>query len=98
KIGIPVRLHDLASIERKFPVGSYEFHLSFGEVLSGLSARSYNRDNNYSIHLPDYISSTQLMDPFSEDAAQVAGSLNILQRTADFAQALQDHTGRHVPI
>lgn len=98
KIGIPVRLHDLAGIERKFPVGSYEFHLSFGEVLSGLDAKSYKSDHNYSIHLPDYISSTQLMDPFSDDSAQVAGSLNILQRTVDFAHALQDLTGRPVPV
>ena len=98
KIGIPVRLHDLAGIERKFPVGSYEFHLSFGEVLSGLDAKSYKAGNNYSIHLPDYISSTQLMDPFSGDAVQAAGSLAILQRTVDFAHALQDLTGKPVPV
>ena len=98
KIGIPVRLHDLASIEQKFPVGNYEFHLSFGEVLSGLHADGYDRGNNYSIHLPDYINSTQLMDLFSPNTEQAKDSLNILQRTIDFAQALQDHTGKHVPI
>jgi len=98
KIGIPVRLHDLAGIESKFPVGAFEFHLSFGEVLSDLNARKYNQNNLYSIHLPDYINSTQLMDPFSQDAAQAKESLNILQRTVDFAQALQNHTGKDVPI
>lgn len=98
KIGIPVRLHDLAGIEKKFPVGAYEFHLSFGEVLSELNAGQYARDNLYSIHLPDYISSTQLMDPFSADDAQIKESMNILQRTVDFAKALQDLTGRNVPI
>lgn len=98
KIGIPVRLHDLAGIEQKFPVGNYEFHLSFGEVMSDLQASDYDRSNNYSIHLPDYINSTQLMDPFSPDNAQVEGSLNILQRTVDFAKQLQDHTGKKVPI
>lgn len=98
KIGIPVRLHDLAGIERKFPVGSYEFHLSFGEVLSGLSANTYNHGNNYSIHLPDYINSTQLMDPFSPDQNQAKDSLNILQRTVNFAKALQELTGNPVPI
>lgn len=98
KIGIPVRLHDLAGIEQKFPVGNYEFHLSFGEVMSDLRADNYDRNNNYSIHLPDYINSTQLMDPFSPDSAQIEGSLNILQRTVDFANQLQNHTGKKVPI
>jgi len=98
KIAIPVRLHDLAGIENRFPVGAFEFHLSFGEVLSGLEAKQYNAQNIYSIHLPDYINSTQLMDPFSPDQAQVNDSLNILQRTVDFAKALQDRTGNPVPI
>lgn len=98
KVAIPIRLHDLVSIERNFPVGSYEFHLSYGEVLSDLSANEYRADNRYSIHLPDYINSTQLIDPFSTDKDQVKQSLNILQRTADFADALQQLTGREVPI
>lgn len=98
KIGIPVRVHDLSAIEKKFPVGAYEFHLSFGEVLSGLNAKQYNSENLYSIHLPDYINSTQLMDPFSVDVDQAKDSLGILQRTVDFARDLQEQTGRHVPI
>lgn len=98
QISIPVRLHDFESFENKFPVGAYEFHLSFGEVLSGLSTRSYSSINRYSIHLPDYISSTALMDPFSSDRNQVNGSLKILERTVDFAKALQDLTGTKVPI
>lgn len=98
KISIPVRLHDLAGIEQRFPVGSYEFHLSYGEVLSEIDAKQYNADNRYSIHLPDYINSTQLMDPFSSDALQAEQSYNILKRTVDFADALQQHTGQHVPI
>ena len=98
RIGIPVRLHDLASIERKFPVGTYEFHLSFGEVLGALDADQFNSSHQYSIHLPDYINSTQLMDPFSLDRQQAQDSHHILQRTVDFAKALQDRTGRRVPI
>lgn len=98
KISIPVRLHDFSSFENKFPVGAYEFHLSFGEVLSELNTQSYSQNNRYSIHLPDYISPTALMDPFSADQSQVKGSLNILERTVDFAKALQDKTGIQVPI
>ena len=98
KIGIPVRLHDLFEIERKFPVGAYEFHLSFGETLGELVAKKYSREHIYSIHLPDYINSTQLIDLFSPDAKQAEDSLHILQRTVNFAKSLQDHTGRQVPV
>lgn len=98
RVALPVRLHDQAAIEKKFPIGAYEFHLSFGEVLAGLSAAQYGKHNYYSVHLPDYINSTQLMDPFSPDADQVRESRNILQRTADFARMLQDKTGKPVPI
>lgn len=97
-IGIPVRLHDLASIEKKFPVGAYEFHLSFGEVLGNLEAGQFSSKHKYSIHLPDYINSTQLMDPFSTDRQQAEDSHQILKRTVEFAVALQQHTGRPVPI
>ncbi len=98
KLAIPVRLHDLADIEKKFPVGSYEFHLSFGEVLSELDAGRYSPKHTYSIHLPDYISPTQLMDPFSGDVNQAELSQNILQRTVNFADDLQQLTGKQVPI
>lgn len=98
RVALPVRLHDQASIEAKFPIGAFEFHLSFGEVLAGLSAAQYGKHNYYSVHLPDYINSTQLMDPFSPEAGQADASRNILQRTADFAKSLQDLTGKPVPI
>jgi sialic acid synthase SpsE len=97
-IGIPVRLHDIAAMENKFPVGAYEFHLSFGEVLGTLAADQFNREHKFSIHLPDYINSTQLMDPFSTDRMQAKDSQHILERTVDFAMALQERTGRPVPI
>jgi N-acetylneuraminate synthase len=98
KISLPVRLHDFERFEKKFPIGAYEFHLSFGEVRAGLKPSLYGAGNIYSIHLPDYINSTQLMDPFSIDAIQAKESLEIIRRTADFAKELQDRTGRCVPV
>ncbi|EAV47422.1 putative N-acetyl neuramic acid synthetase NeuB [Methylophilales bacterium HTCC2181] len=98
KISIPVRLHDLNDFENKFPIGAYEFHLSFKEVLNGFNRNTFKSNNRYSIHLPDYISSTKLMDPFSDDKSQAQGSLDILQRTVDFAKLLQDKIGMQVPI
>ncbi len=98
KFAIPVRLHDQSEIERLFPVGGYEFHLSYSEVLSDIDASIYSPENLYSIHLPDYINPTQLMDPFSLDQEQSLQSKNIIQRTVNFADALQQHTGHKVPI
>ena len=33
-LGLPVRLHDYSSIKNNFDINTYEFHLSFSEVLS----------------------------------------------------------------
>jgi sialic acid synthase SpsE/sugar phosphate isomerase/epimerase len=98
RLALPVRLHDIERVARRFPLGAFEFHLSFGEVLSGPSATRFDPANAYSIHLPDYINPVELMDPFSPRAAQAALSRDILERTAAFAAALQDHCGRQVPI
>ena len=98
RASLPVRFHDQREIQRKFPIGRYEFHLSFGEVLSTFDATHYDRDARYSIHLPDYVSSTELMDPFSEDSSQRKASIDILDRTVALATALQDRTGADVPV
>ena len=98
RVSLPVRLHDQREMQKKFPVGSYEFHLSFGEVLSDIDVKGYDNTARYSIHLPDYVSSTLLMDPFSEDEAQRAASVDILDRTVALAAALQERTGADVPV
>jgi sialic acid synthase SpsE/sugar phosphate isomerase/epimerase len=97
-LALPVRLHDLGKIQSRFPIGGYEFHLSFEEVRTNIDVRSIDRSNRYSIHLPDYVSSTQLMDPFSPDSTQRAASLDILERTVAFAEGLQNLTGQPVPV
>jgi N-acetylneuraminate synthase len=85
-------------MQKKFPIGRYEFHLSFGEVLSAIDVKRYDSTARYSIHLPDYVSSTLLMDPFSEDETQRAASADILERTVALAAALQERTGADVPV
>lgn len=97
-IGLPVRLHDYAAMKSQFPLNVFEFHLSFGELQGPIINSGFNRGDSYSIHLPDYINSRQLMDPFSLNHEQERKSKIILQRTVDFAMALQDLTGRQVPI
>ena len=98
KLSIPVRFHDLAGIEARIPLGNYEFHLSFGDIERTIDVKTLNSTNHYSVHLPDYVSPTQLMDPFSPAADQRAASLRVLERTVAFAKALQDHTGAKTPV
>ena len=97
-VSLPVRLHDLESLQSQFPIGSCEFHLSFNEVLSDIDISKIDASNRYSIHLPDYISPTQLMDPFATDPEQKAQSILILERTAEFADRIQSLTKREVPV
>ena len=98
RLSLPVRLHDLESMQTKFPIGAFEFHLSFSEVLSDIEVSSFDASNLYSIHLPDYINSTQLMDPFSLDPEQRAFSMRILERTVELAERLQALTNMKVPV
>ena len=98
KLSIPVRFHDFAGIEARIPLGNYEFHLSFGDIERTIDVKTLNSTNHYSVHLPDYVSPTQLMDPFSPAADQRAASLRVLERTVDFAKALQDRTGAKTPV
>jgi N-acetylneuraminate synthase len=97
-LSIPVRLHDLDFLQKEIPVSAFEFHLSFKEVISGLDTAGIDPAKRYSVHLPDYINSTQLIDPFSKDARQREDSLEILDRTIDFAARLQDVTKAPVPV
>jgi len=98
KLSLPVRLHDYKRMESMFPIGAFEFHLSFDEVLSEIDCTNISPDNRYSIHLPDYINPTQLMDPFSEDGEQKEASLILLERTVKFSDKLQALTGDKVPV
>jgi len=68
KISLPVRLHDLKFIRNDFSIGRYEFHLSYNEVDQGLNDIKILPNEQYSIHLPDYISPNHLIDPFNESS------------------------------
>ncbi|MEH6627053.1 MAG: N-acetylneuraminate synthase family protein [Motiliproteus sp.] len=97
-LSLPVRLHDLSKFQNQFPIGAFEFHLSYAEILRDINVADFDSTNRYSIHLPDYINSTQLMDPFSKSVEQREASLNILERTISLAERLQNMTGTFVPV
>ena len=85
-------------MEARVPLGRYEFHLSFGDVEREIDVKAFKATNRYSVHLPDYVSPTLLMDPFSPSEDQRAMSLRVLERTVDFTKRLQDLTGAEVPV
>ena len=97
-LSLPVRLHDLDFFQKEIPIQAYEFHLSFKEVASGLDVSRVDPSKRYSVHLPDYINSVQLIDPFANDAQQRADSRTMIERTIAFAARLQDRTRQTIPV
>ena len=101
KIGLPVRLHDFQKIRDKFPIDVFEFHLSFGEVFSEdlkMLASKLDPAHRYSIHLPDYVSSRELIDLFSDDESTQQKSIAIINRVRDLAHSIEQKTASLVPI
>lgn len=97
KISLPVRLHDLEVIRNNFSIGQYEFHLSYNEIDQGLDNINILPNEQYSIHLPDYISSTHIIDPFN-DSSIGERSKFIISATLKFAKKIQEITGKSCPI
>lgn len=98
KLSLPVRLHDYKKMEELFPIGAFEFHLSFDELLTDINYSNISSNNEYSIHLPDYINPTQLMNPFSRDDDQKNKSIILINHAVEFAKRLQKISNSKVPI
>ena len=100
-IGLPVRLHDFSKIRTQFDVGTYEFHLSFSEVLTNnLNSviEQISIDDRISIHLPDYIPGNDLLDPISRDSNIKDLSREVIQKVSDFSVAIENKIGKEVNI
>lgn len=98
KVSVPVRLSDYNSIKRKISVKSYEFHLSYKEVESNLSSFQVEETDRFSLHLPDYINSTTLIDPFSKDHKIKLASRECIAKVISFSERLAAETNFRVPI
>jgi N-acetylneuraminate synthase len=98
KISLPVRLSDYEAISAELPINSYEFHLSYKEVESNLEEFHLNSNHRYSVHLPDYIDSINLIDPFSKDHEIRQKSLICIKRVVNFSERIAQLTGQSVPI
>ena len=97
-ISLPVRLHDLKDIEKEIPIKNFEFHLSYKELDNGLNKSILNKNCKYTIHLPDYINPTQLINPFSSDRTQKIRSNDLLEKSFKMAHQISDYTKKPVLI
>lgn len=103
QLSLPIRLHDAAILQSRFPIKNYELHLSYKDVGlfgtsmdEGLSKIDLTRQ--YSIHIPDYIDSKTLIDPLSDEDVTREGSLRIIETCVALALELEQRTGAAVPI
>jgi hypothetical protein len=95
---LPVRIHDFTSIKNDFGIANYEFHLSFRELDGKLPVFSGISKNKFTIHLPDYCSSTAILDPFSEDQSIRKESLRLVNKALEFADRLGSASSQEVQI
>lgn len=98
KLSIPIRVGDFKAIQTSIPIGKFEFHLSFQEIASDLSRIEIDSEDTYSVHLPDYIDSRNLVDPWSKDGYIRELSVELLNRTIQFADRIGSETRKVVPI
>ena len=97
-VGLPVRLHDYIDINNIFDLQNYEFHLSYGEIGKLKEINEFSKSANYTIHLPDYCSANQLIDPFSLDVSQKEKSIDVIKETLRFADKISEFTGKQVGV
>lgn len=103
QISLPIRPHDVLNINKIFNLKNYEWHLSYTEcenILDTFTSElsSHLPGKQYSLHLPDYISSNHLIDPISSDIDIRNQSRHLIEKCAEFANHLEQHTGQQVPI
>lgn len=101
QIAIPVRLHDHGILKKFVPISNFEFHLSYREVLDCLDEMNLaeiKENEQYAIHLPDYIPGNRILDPLSDDPDTRQVSIRIIEKTQDFATKIKQKTAKPVPI
>jgi N-acetylneuraminate synthase len=98
RLTLPARFHDLRKLRKSLPTGNYELHLSYSELSAKINFDLFNAAERYSIHLPDYISSTEIMNPFSSNEIVRDESLKIIKNGFLLAEYLHSLTGHVVPI
>ena len=99
QLSLPVRLHDFDFFKNRFKFQRYEFHLSYKEIFeleeNGFESvlNIVSEQETYSIHLPDYISKDELINPFSKNITVKETSERIINTCLQLAVSLEEKTG-----
>lgn len=96
KIALPVRLHDYKEIHERISLNNFEIHLSINDVALLNTFKTISSKHNFSIHLPDYLNSTKLLNPFSDNDYERLNSLQIIELIRKFAIELSKHQSEKV--
>jgi len=96
KISLPIRLHDYAEISERFPLDNFELHLSFGEIDRLNEFAPLSKNHKISIHFPDYISSSNLFNPFSIIKSVSEESFRVINSITEFSNKLSDLTEQKI--
>lgn len=98
-ISVPVRYHDIHLAEQTLGLNAYEFHLSYNDLKLDVDIENLINPNYfYSIHTPDYISSTQILDIHSVDSQIANESQKTLDRCISMSLQIAELTGKSVPV
>ena len=104
RISLPVRLHDFKLFKDIFNFKHYEFHFSYKEIYhlaeNGFSEllSIIDKSLTISIHLPDYISKDELINPFSNKSEVKDISVLIINTCSELATKIKTKTGKECII
>jgi N-acetylneuraminate synthase len=98
RLSLPVRLHDYKKIGQAIPINNFEFHLSFEEIQKEIDISDFDNCHSFSVHVPDYLDSKTLFDPFSKTDTIRNHSRRSLRKVIRFASEIGMYTGKNVPI
>ena len=104
RLSLPVRLHDFKLFKDIFNFKHYEFHFSYKEIYhlaeNGFSEllSIIDKSLTISIHLPDYISKDELINPFSNKSKVKDISVLIINTCSELATEIKTKTGKECII
>jgi len=104
-LGLPIRFNDMFEIMDNFDLSYFEFHLSYNDVLlinkldNVFWKKIKDSKAGFSIHLPDYISQTNLIDPLSSKESEIYKKSHFLIRSCvNFSLKIEKITKKCCPI
>ena len=93
KISIPVRPHDYYELSNEIKSKFFELHLSYKDVNSFNKTsldRNFIKTNFFSVHAPDYIDESNILDLFSKNQKIRKKSLQLLNKCIKICKQIKN--------